>query len=126
MRLRRIKAGILRASIRAGVYQVLANVGYSYPQAGALSEKFAAGDESARQKVDSILAKAGLTIGEATAKTLENKLDSFERLDRMLASAEARRNNAFERSTVTATHWAAACVDQSKRLRTGISRRRDW
>jgi hypothetical protein len=30
-----------------------------------------------------------------TAKTLESKLDSFERLDRMLASAEARRNNAL-------------------------------
>jgi hypothetical protein len=36
-----------------------------------------------------------LTIEEATAKTLESKLDSFERLDRMLASAEARRNNAL-------------------------------
>ncbi len=30
-----------------------------------------------------------------TARTLESKLDSFERLDRMLASAEARRNNAL-------------------------------
>ncbi len=38
---------------------------------------------------------AGLTINEITAKTLEHYLDSFERLDRMLASAEARRNNAL-------------------------------
>jgi hypothetical protein len=30
-----------------------------------------------------------------SAKTWERKLDSFERLDRMLASAEARRNNAL-------------------------------
>jgi hypothetical protein len=30
-----------------------------------------------------------------TARTLEDKLDSFERLDRLLASAEARRNNAL-------------------------------
>ena len=42
-----------------------------------------------------ILAKAGLTIEEATAKTLEKKIDVFERIDRMLASAEARRNNAL-------------------------------
>jgi len=28
-------------------------------------------------------------------KTLEKKIDSFERIDRMLASAEARRNNAL-------------------------------
>ena len=60
-----------------------------------LGNNWAAGRHSARNKVDAILKKAGLTIDEATAKTLENKLDSFERLDRMLASAEARRNNAL-------------------------------
>jgi hypothetical protein len=36
-----------------------------------------------------------MTIDEVTAKTLESKLDSYERLDRMLASLEARRNNAL-------------------------------
>ena len=36
-----------------------------------------------------------MTIDEVTAKTLESNLDSFERLDRMLASVEARRNNAL-------------------------------
>jgi len=41
------------------------------------------------------LNEAGLTIDEATAKTLESKIDVFERIDRMLASAEARRNNAL-------------------------------
>jgi hypothetical protein len=35
------------------------------------------------------------TANKVTAKTLESKLDSFERLDRMLASLEARRNNAL-------------------------------
>jgi hypothetical protein len=29
------------------------------------------------------------------AKTLDTKIDSFERFDRMLASTEARRNNAL-------------------------------
>jgi hypothetical protein len=29
------------------------------------------------------------------AETLERKIDSFERIDRMLATAEARRNNAL-------------------------------
>lgn len=42
-----------------------------------------------------ILNKAGLTVDEATARTLENKLDTIERLDRLLAGAEARRNNAL-------------------------------
>jgi hypothetical protein len=60
-----------------------------------LAEKWAAGDKDARKEVEAVLAKAGLTIDEVTAKTLESKLDSFERLDRMLASAEVRRNNAL-------------------------------
>ena len=94
-RLRRMKADYCGRPWAPGVRAVLGSVGYPYPQAGARSEKLAAGDKSARQKVDSILTKAGLTIQEATAKTLDSKLDSFERLDRMLASAEARRNNAL-------------------------------
>jgi len=95
LRLRRIKVGLLRASLDAGVGEVLGAVGYPFLQKGALTEEWAAGDKRARREVDSILTKAGLTIDEVTAKTLENRLDSFERLDRMLASAEARRNNAL-------------------------------
>jgi hypothetical protein len=95
LRLRRVKAGIVRASIGGGVRQVLSDVGHPFPEGATLSTKWAAGDESARKKVDSILTKAGLTNDEVTAQTLERKLDSFERLDRMLASAEARRNNAL-------------------------------
>jgi hypothetical protein len=34
-------------------------------------------------------------MDEVAAQTLDSNLDSFERLDRMLASAEARRNNAL-------------------------------
>jgi len=95
LRLRRVKAGILRASMGVGVQQVLAGVGVDYRETSELGDSWAAGNASARSKVDAVLKKAGLTIDEVTAKTLEKKLDSFERLDRMLASAEARRNNAL-------------------------------
>ena len=98
-RLRRVKGGILKASMSAGVGEILKGLGHgpeSAPfYARRLGEKWAAGDKDARKEVEAALAKAGLTIDEATAKTLERKLDSFERLDRMLASAEARRNNAL-------------------------------
>ena len=47
------------------------------------------------EKKSRLRSTAGLTTDEVTAKTLESKLDSFERLDRMMASAEARRNNAL-------------------------------
>ena len=95
LRLRRIKAGILKASMGEGVRQVLSDVGISFHENRPIGEKWAAGDESARQKVDAVLARAGLALDEVTAKTLEIKIDVFERLDRMLASAEARRNNAL-------------------------------
>ena len=95
LRLRRVKAGILRASMGAGVEQALAAVGYSDLETDTLSEEWAAGDAHARKEVDAILAKAGLTLDEVTAKTFESKIDVVERIDRMLASAEARRNNAL-------------------------------
>jgi hypothetical protein len=95
LRLRRVKTGMLRASMGAGVGSVLGAISYPYPHRQELSEDWAAGDAAAREKVDAILGKAGLTIEEAAAKTLELKLDVFERIDRMLASAEARRNNAL-------------------------------
>src|SRR5271156_5260831 len=81
LRLRRVKAGILRASMGAGVREVLQDVGYSILENRPISEKWAAGDENARRKVDAVLAKAGLTIDEVTAKTLERKIDVFERID---------------------------------------------
>jgi hypothetical protein len=95
LRLRRVKAGILRASMGVGVRQALPEVGYFYFEGNTLSQNWAAGDANAREEVGAILAKAGLTLDEVTAKTLESKIDVFERVDRMLASAEARRNNAL-------------------------------
>jgi hypothetical protein len=95
LRLRRVKAGILRASAGEGVDSILAGVGHPYPERNTLSQAWAAGDDRARMKVEAILTKAGMTIEDVTAKTLERRLHTFERLDRMLASLEARRNNAF-------------------------------
>jgi hypothetical protein len=93
-RLRRARAGVLKASMSDGVRVVLDGLGHGgYTQ--HLGQGWAAGDKSARREVEVALTKAGLTIDELTAATVESKLDSFERRDRMLASAEARRNNAL-------------------------------
>ncbi len=94
LRLRRAKAGILKSSMGDGVRNILVSVGHA-PEGGTLGERWAAGDDSARNKLDAILTRAGLTIDEVTARTLKSNLNSFERLDRMLASAEARRNNGL-------------------------------
>jgi hypothetical protein len=98
LRLRRIKAGILKASMSDGVREVLDGLGCGRTLGDytkRLGQSWAAGDKESRKEVMAALRAAGLTIDEVTAKTFESKLDSFERLDRMLASAEARRNNAL-------------------------------
>ena len=46
-------------------------------------------------KVDAALARAGMTMDEVTAEILARKLDEVERIDRMVAGAEARRNVAL-------------------------------
>src|SRR5271166_1739349 len=49
---------------------------------------------------------------------MESKLDSFERLDRMLASAEARRNNALHDIDRHRQALGERCVSQSRKSRT--------
>jgi hypothetical protein len=78
-----------------GVRKVLDSVGREYFDANRLSGNWAAGDKRARREVTAILATAGLTMEEVTAKTFESKIEVFDRIDRMSASAEARRNNAL-------------------------------
>jgi hypothetical protein len=99
LRLRRAKGGILKTSMNIGLERVLDAVDYgrgkSYKYSEELSKMWMAGNKSARKEVEAALHKAQLSVDDVTAKTLESKPDSFERLDRMLASAEARRNNAL-------------------------------
>jgi hypothetical protein len=95
LRLRRVKAGILSASMGDGAVQALAEVGYSDLEIDALSKKWLAGDANARKEIDATVANAGVTLDEVTAKTFESKIDVIERIDRLLASSEARRSNAL-------------------------------
>ena len=99
LRLRRVKAGLLRTSTSSGVSRVMVNLGYDerkgFGSARRLGESWATGDKSAKNEVTAALEKAQLSIEDVTAEALESKIDSFERLDRMLSSAEARRNNAL-------------------------------
>ena len=66
-----------------------------YGSARNLAARWAAGEKSAQKEVAGELQKAQLTIEDVMAETLDSKIDSFERFDRMLASSEVRRNNAL-------------------------------
>ena len=99
LRLRRMKVGLRRASMGSGIESVMRslgyNPGYSPGSAREIAAGWAAGEKSAKNEVARALRKAQLTMEDVMAETLQAKIDSFERFDRMLASSEARRNNAL-------------------------------
>ncbi len=95
-RLRRAKAGVLTVAMGDGVTEVLQAIGYPDPLAqNLLGGRWVACEEDARRTVHKALSDANLSIDDVTARTMELRLDSIERLDRLLASSEARRNNAL-------------------------------
>ncbi len=94
-RLRQAKAGLLTVSFGAALKLVMETIGLGYSERESLSKRWMAGEKEAQQTVHKALYEANLSEEDVTAQTMEIKLDSYERLDRMLASAEARRNNAL-------------------------------
>src|SRR5271166_4470692 len=84
LRLRRMKSGLLRASIGVGIGRVMRSLGKGYSQANELGPSWAAGEKRAHVEVAAALQKAQLSIEDVMAETLESKIDSFERFDRML------------------------------------------
>jgi hypothetical protein len=95
LRLRRMKVGLLRASMDRGIESVMRSLGYNPVSAGELAAGWASGEKSAKNEVAGALRKAQLTMEDVMAETLEGKIDSFERFDRLLASSEDRRNKAL-------------------------------
>jgi hypothetical protein len=80
---------------------------------GDLVKRWARCEPKALKEVERLLASAGLTMDAVMAQTLALKLDKVERIDRLIASAEARRNNclheiARHRETFGATLRLAA------------------
>ena len=82
LRLRRLKAGLLRGAISSSIYQVMCRLGYEDEYAWKLAANWAAGRKAAQKEVAGALQKAQLTMEDVMAETLEGKIDSFERFDR--------------------------------------------
>lgn len=90
-RLRDLRGRLLTSSIHLGLRELLARQ-IETAKAGPLAYRWSKGDTKARARVSAILSRAGLTMDDAMALTIEQKLDSVERLDRMIANLEARRH----------------------------------
>jgi hypothetical protein len=90
LRLRRLKAALMTACARGGMVNVLLSIEPS-DNILALSRGWAARELEAVQQAEAILDAAGLGIDHVMAQALRNHIDAFERIDRMIASAEVRR-----------------------------------
>jgi hypothetical protein len=90
-RLRRLKASLMTAARHKGLEKVLVPL-LGEEDASDLAEDWARRNPSAIKKVDKLLASAGLTMDAVMAETLSARLDHIERIDRLIATAEGRRN----------------------------------
>jgi hypothetical protein len=94
LRLRRFKASLVTAGARKALIQVLSpTVGWA--QAEGLARSWAAREPGAVTAVEERLAVAGTGLEGLMAQGLCIGLDNVERIDRMIMTAEARRNAAL-------------------------------
>ena len=107
-RLRRRQASLMTATAYEGLQKILEPLlGYSLNQ-GDLARAWASGDKAAIKQVDELLASAGLTMDAVMAQTLCIYLDEFERIDRMIASAQARRDAILHEIELHRARWGQA------------------
>jgi hypothetical protein len=93
VRLRRQKAALINSSAKEGMQRLL--FALDYDDAIELAKGWFARDPAAVADVEARLADAGLGIDAAVAQTLRLHLAEYEGMDRMLRSAEARRDAAL-------------------------------
>jgi hypothetical protein len=108
-RMRRLKASLLTSYLPLGLRQVLITL-VDECEAGRLAGQWAARDPAAVNEVDQLLASKGLTMEAAAARALSTNIDAVERIDRMIMSAEVRRNAALRE-----LERHRACVAQALR-----------
>ena len=91
LRLRRLKTQLLTASAYEGMHAILCRF-LDWQFSEQVARQWALRDQAAVTKAEAVLASAGLSSEAVTAQTLALKIDIVERIDRMMVTAEARRN----------------------------------
>ena len=92
VRLRRLSANLMTATAHKAVQTILEPFVPDYCEREDLAKAWGTRDKAAVKEVDELLAAAGMSIDAVMAQTLSINLDDIERIDRMIATAEARRN----------------------------------
>jgi hypothetical protein len=91
-RLRRLKADLMAAAAHEGMAEVLRPL-VDCPE--QFAKGWARRSERTVTKVEAALAKAGSSMGAVAARTFSARIGDFERIERMLKAAEARRNGTL-------------------------------
>lgn len=91
LRLRRLKAKLMHSASRLELAEALRRL-TGKPSVSDLIDGWARRDAAMVEKVNAVLKRAGLDQEAILAQALEVKLDTFERIDRMIMQSEARRN----------------------------------
>ena len=90
-RLRRLKAELLNSSLALGLGRILDRV-LDLRHRTKLVQDWSLRDDAALTEVNMLLRQMGQSMDGVMGQTLSSKIDDIERIDRMLANAEARRN----------------------------------
>jgi hypothetical protein len=123
LRLRRSRAGIINAAFRAALESVLdqcftppafALTGFE-SEAAELARKWFT-DTSAKKKVSEVLRRFGLDEAAIEGEAIRKSADDLERIDRLMASAEARRDKALVCIAQYRGDFGALLRDSSNRL----------
>src|SRR5215470_2591213 len=104
LRLRRLKANLMTAVAHEGLRTILGPL-IGWDDARHLAEAWATREPSAIKQADELLGSAGLTMDAVMAQALSRKLDDIERIDRMIATAEGRRNAILRDGDRHRTTW---------------------
>ena len=122
LRMRRLKSRILSSGSPSGLESLLHRRA-NYRDVEALVQGWGQGSKESIKQVERLLKQLGLSLDDVDAHSLLKSLDPLERIDRMIAQAEARRNNALreiEKSReVTARRMRAALSGEDGPLISG-------
>ena len=94
LRMRRLKASLLSTSSVLGLDSLLYRR-LPHPEKERIVNAWGRGDKEDIQEIEKFLKHRGLSMDDVDAHSLYKRLDTLERIDRMIAQAEARRNSAL-------------------------------
>jgi hypothetical protein len=103
-RLRRLKVNLMTAAAHKALEDILEPL-IGWTDARHVAKSWATREHSAIEQVDELLSSAGLTMDTVMAQALSLKLNDIERIDRMIATAEGRRNAILREVDRHRTRW---------------------